>query len=130
MSFQAFQRERDQFVWHGCSEEHKQSINSDKTRYSFTLPWCQSVCFTSSRSLSSWLPDSQVRYREIRNELVFSHPYLSYDSSKPYAVGTQKNRLIDTILLSTHNIGFWSQVMIWRCENKKLFSYLELCGMK
>ena len=29
-----------------------------------------------------------------------------------YVVGTQKNRLTETILLSTHNIGFGSQIRI------------------
>ena len=38
--------------------------------------------------------------------MCFSILYLSYDSTKPYVMGTQKNRLIERILLSTHNIGF------------------------
>ena len=31
------------------------------------------------------------------------NPYLTF---KPYVVGTQKNRLSETILLDNHNIGF------------------------
>ena len=34
---------------------------------------------------------------------MFLNPYLTL---KTYVVGTQKNRLGETILLSTHNIGF------------------------
>ena len=34
---------------------------------------------------------------------MFSNPYLTF---KPYDVGTQKNRLNETILLRTHIIGF------------------------
>ena len=41
--------------------------------------------------------------------MVFSHPYLSYDSSKPYVVGTHNNRLTETIL-------FDGQIRIWVCE--------------
>ena len=57
------------------------------------------------------------------SKLIFSRQYLSYDSLKLYVVGTQKNRLIETVLLSTHNIGFDGHVIIWGCENS---SYLEL----
>ena len=41
---------------------------------------------------------------------------------KTYVVGTQKNRLIETILLSTHNIGFGGQMSM------KNTPYLELCS--
>ena len=34
---------------------------------------------------------------------MFQNPYSTF---KPYVVGTQKNRLSETILLSTHSIGF------------------------
>ena len=34
---------------------------------------------------------------------MFLNPFLIL---KPYVVGTQKKRLSETILLSTHNIGF------------------------
>ena len=36
---------------------------------------------------------------------VCSKKYFSYFSTKTYVVGTQKNRLNETVLLSTHNIG-------------------------
>ena len=32
--------------------------------------------------------------------------YFSYSSTKTYVMGTQKNRLNETVLLSTHNIMF------------------------
>ena len=37
---------------------------------------------------------------------------LSYSLSETYVVGTQKNRLIETILLSTHKIGLEDQIRI------------------
>ena len=40
-----------------------------------------------------------------------------------YVVGTPKNRLAETILLSTHNIGFGGQISILEQENPP---YLEL----
>ena len=43
---------------------------------------------------------------------LFFLQYLSYYPNKPYDVGTQKNHLIETILLSTHNKGLESQVRI------------------
>ena len=36
---------------------------------------------------------------------LFSKQYLSYYPTKPYDVGTQKNRLNETIHLSTHIVG-------------------------
>ena len=39
---------------------------------------------------------------------------------KTYAVGTQQNRLSETILLSTHNIGFKGQIRILEHENRSL----------
>ena len=50
--------------------------------------------------------DITQRTRYGGSKLVFSQQYLSKDSTKPYVVGTQKNRLPETILLSTYNIGF------------------------
>ena len=35
---------------------------------------------------------------------MFPNPYLTF---KPYVVSTQENRLSETILLSTDNIGFY-----------------------
>ena len=35
-------------------------------------------------------------------------------------VGTQKNRLTETILLSTHNIGFGGQIRILEHEKRSL----------
>ena len=40
-----------------------------------------------------------------RSIQLFPPQYCSYPLTKPYDVGTQKNRLIETILLSTHIIG-------------------------
>ena len=51
-----------------------------------------------------------------------------YLTLKPYVVGTQKNCLIETILLSTHNIGFaWIIREILR--GKQLFTppYMDPC---
>ena len=44
-------------------------------------------------------------------------PFLSYYQREPYDVGTQKNRLTETILLSTHNIELEDQIGI--LENTK-----------
>ena len=52
----------------------------------------------------------------MRSKLVFTQQYPSYDSIKPYVVGTQKNCLTETILLSTNNIGFEGYSRIWGCE--------------
>ena len=40
---------------------------------------------------------------------------ISYPSVLTYALGAQKNRLIETVLLSTNNIGFgWEiKIMFW-----------------
>ena len=51
------------------------------------------------------------------SEQVFSPQYFSYYSTKSYVVGTQKNRLTDTILWSTLNIGFECQIRILEHEN-------------
>ena len=50
-----------------------------------------------------------------RSKQVFPQPYLSFDSTKPYVVGTQNNCHTETILLSTstHNIGFECQIRFW-----------------
>ena len=39
---------------------------------------------------------------------------------KTYVVGTQKNRLTETILLSTHNIGFGDQISMLEREKRIL----------
>ena len=44
-----------------------------------------------------------------------------------YAVGTQKNRLIETILLITHNIGFEGQIRILDHERPYLSRALLFC---
>ena len=53
---------------------------------------------------------------------------LSYFSTKTYVVGTQKNHLNETVLLSTQNIclndGYEN---ICNFKIKKKFSYLDLC---
>ena len=48
---------------------------------------------------------------------LFSPQYLSYYSTYPYVVGTQKNRLTETILLSTNNIGFKVNITILNLQN-------------
>ena len=40
-----------------------------------------------------------------RREVIFPKKF-PYFSCKIYVVGTQKNRLIETVILSTHNIHF------------------------
>ena len=50
------------------------------------------------------------------SKLIFYPQYLSYYSTKPYVVGTQKKHLTETILLSTHNIGFECQIRILEHE--------------
>ena len=47
---------------------------------------------------------SMCRGLDRGSEVVFSHPYISYGSIKPYVVGTQKNHLIE------------GQIRIWGCE--------------
>ena len=54
-----------------------------------------------------WGPD-----KEGYSVQLFSPQFLSYYYSESYVVGTQKNRLSDTILLSTHNIGVQVQIRI------------------
>ena len=46
-----------------------------------------------------------------------------YYPTKPYDVGTQKNRLNETIHLSTHIIGLYGQIRILNIQNAP---YLEL----
>ena len=36
--------------------------------------------------------------------LILARIQFSYPSTKPFVVGTQNNRLIETVVLSTHNI--------------------------
>ena len=51
--------------------------------------------------------------------------------TKSYVVGTQKNRLTETILLSTHNIGFECQIRILEHEkcpiSRALFRKCMIC---
>ena len=56
---------------------------------------------------------------------MFSNPYLTL---YPYVLGTQKNRLSETILLSTHNIGF-ALIIKEKLRGKELNTppYLDLC---
>ena len=44
-----------------------------------------------------------IRYRPLVKR-AYPKKIFSYFSTKTYVVGTQKNRLNETILLSTHNI--------------------------
>ena len=57
---------------------------------------------------------------------MFQNPSLTF---KPYVVDTQKNRLSETIPLSTHNIGFgWVIIkLLWRKDGSlPLSSPLEM----
>ena len=54
---------------------------------------------------------------------------LFYHPTKPYDVGTQKNRLSATIILSTHNIGYEGQIRILAHANRPLSRALELVIM-
>ena len=53
-----------------------------------------------------------------RGTHLFSPQYLPYFPIKCYNVGTQKNHLTETILLSTHNIGLEDQ--LWMLKHGKL----------
>ena len=58
---------------------------------------------------------------QIRRGLqFFSTQYLSYYPTKPYIVGTRKNRLTETILLSTHNIGLADKISSLEQANRSL----------
>ena len=46
----------------------------------------------------------------------------SYPAIKTYVLGAQKNRLIEMVLLSTHNICFGLEI------RKIIFSYAHLSG--
>ena len=64
---------------------------------------------------------------QIRKSIqLFSLQYLSYYPTKPYAVGTKKNRLNETILLSTHNIGLEGQIRILKHAKRPLSRALGL----
>ena len=57
-----------------------------------------SVCVISTKNLMSWLISSGLQIR------MHNENYFPYFSTKTYVVGTQKNRLNETVLLSTQNI--------------------------
>ena len=62
---------------------------------------------------------------EIRwSQFVFSYLYFLYDSTKPYVVGNQQNRLSEMIHFSSHNLGFECQIKRLEC---KIFPLFELC---
>ena len=61
---------------------------------------------------------SEVQIR--RGLQLFSPQYLSYYPTKPYVVGTYKNRLIEKILLSTYNIGLVDEIRILEQEKRSL----------
>ena len=56
-----------------------------------------------TQQLNSEIP-SQVRYK--KNILSIKLSIFPYPSVLSYVLGSQKNRLIETVLLSTHNICF------------------------
>ena len=72
----------------------------------------------STCSFSNWryvvlIHDQNHTEVKIRRSIqLYFQQYLSYHPTEPYAVGTQRNRLIDTILLSTHIIGLDGKIMI------------------
>ena len=51
---------------------------------------------------------------------LFRPQYLSYYPTKPYVVGTQKNRLIKTILLSTYSIELADEIRILELVSETL----------
>ena len=60
---------------------------------------------------------------------LFPPQYLSYYPTKPYVVGTQKNRLIEMILLSTHNIGLADKIRVLeqaKCSLSKTLTKIRL----
>ena len=62
----------------------------------------------------------------MRGIQLFSPQYLSYYRIKPNCVGPQKNCPIDTILLSTHNIGLKGQIRISEHAKRPLSGALSL----
>ena len=57
--------------------------------------------------------NNQLRVRslvQIRKDLGIKLLIFSYPSDLTYVVGAQKNRLIETVLLSTHNISFGKEI--------------------
>ena len=63
---------------------------------------------------------------QIRRGLqLFSPQYLSHYQTKPYVVGTQKNRLSETIRLSTYNIGLADKIRILEQANRSLSRVLH-----
>ena len=60
----------------------------------------------------------------ILESFTSQNPYLTL---KPYVVGTQKNRLSETILLSTHNMGLSGVIReIWMGKDQITPPYLVL----
>ena len=72
--------------------------------------------------LSSCQVCNTCSFRELDKEekIGFSHMISLLALIKTYGVGTQKNRLTETILLSTHNIGFGSQISNLGHEKRSL----------
>ena len=81
------------------------------------LPHVKEPMFFNKGKTSKW-----VRGPDEGGIQLFSPQYLSYYSTYPYDVGTQNNRLTETILLSTHNIGFKVKITILNLQNA---AYLE-----
>ena len=72
-----------------------------KLKYGHRITWSD----YAKSELDQHYSEVQIK----RGIQLFSQHYLYYYSNNPYVVGTQKNRLTETILLSTHNIGFNGQ---------------------
>ena len=65
-----------------------------------------SVWTVSNKNIKWYIPGVQIR----RGLWLSSPQYLTYNPTKPYVVGTQKNSLIETILLSTYFIGLADKI--------------------
>ena len=64
----------------------------------------QNICCWYSKEPSQWGPKTNVKLDGSENIHNFTlKNYFSYFSTKTYVVGTQKNRLNETVLLSTQN---------------------------
>ena len=82
--------------WDGSFEHPKQMLKLTDIKKTFTIlcpdflfMWIYIKCLHMSRPLV---------------KSVYQKKKISYFSTKPYVVGTQKNRLNETVLLNTQNI--------------------------
>ena len=67
---------------------------------------------------------SDSRGLDKKELIVISYMIFIFAFIKTYVMDTQKNRLTETILLSTHNIGFGGQMRILEHEKRSLSTAL------